>query len=91
MNAWREWRDSDDNGFLMIILCPSPQSLEPPITSAGMNIKRWHPEFPLEDVPDVEVAPLPKPPQLDKLDTARDVLGELTSDYWLHSSILVLA
>lgn len=55
---------------------PPPQSLDPPISGSGMNIKRWHPEFPLEDIPDVEAAPLPQPPEVGKLDTARDVLGE---------------
>ncbi|KAG0729771.1 DNA replication factor Cdt1 [Chionoecetes opilio] len=50
------------------------QSLEPPISSAGMDIKRWHPEFPLEEVPEVEAAAIPQPPHVDKLDTARDVL-----------------
>ncbi|XP_063886979.1 DNA replication factor Cdt1-like [Scylla paramamosain] len=55
------------------------QSLDPPISSAGMNIKRWHPEFPLEDVPEVEAAALPQPPHVDKLDTARDVLEKTQS------------
>lgn len=67
-----------------------PQSLEPPISCAGMNIKRWHPEFPLEDVPDVEAAALPQPPEVDKLETARDVLGEQTHGHWLCSSSIVL-
>lgn len=55
------------------------QSLDPPISGSGMSIKRWHPEFPLEDVPDVEAAPLPQPPEVGKLDTARDVLEKAQS------------
>ena len=41
------------------------------------SIKRWHPEFPLEDLPDIESADLPKPPEVEKLGTAKDVLGEI--------------
>ncbi|XP_069955903.1 DNA replication factor Cdt1 [Cherax quadricarinatus] len=52
------------------------QSLDPPIMSSGMNIKRWHPEFPLEDVPDIEPSLLPQPPIRETLETARDVLDK---------------
>ncbi|MPC40435.1 DNA replication factor Cdt1 [Portunus trituberculatus] len=55
------------------------QSLDPPISSAGLSIKRWHPDFPLEDVPEVEAAALPQPPHVEKLDTARDVLEKAQS------------
>ncbi|XP_027230891.2 DNA replication factor Cdt1 [Penaeus vannamei] len=50
-------------------------TLEPPISSVGA-IKRWHPEFALEDLPDIEEAPLPQPPTMEKLGTARDVLDK---------------
>ena len=52
------------------------QSLDPPISSAGLKVKRWHPDFPLEEVPEVEADALPQPPLVEKLDTAKDVLGE---------------
>ncbi|XP_037797635.1 DNA replication factor Cdt1-like isoform X1 [Penaeus monodon] len=48
-------------------------TLEPPISSVGA-IKRWHPEFALEDLPDIEEAALPQPPTMEKLETAKDVL-----------------
>ena len=41
------------------------------------SIIRWHPFFPLEDVPDIEAAPLPQPPHQEKLGTAASVLGEI--------------
>ncbi|KAK4316208.1 hypothetical protein Pmani_012613 [Petrolisthes manimaculis] len=50
------------------------QSLDPPIPSSSVAIKRWHPEFPLEEIPDIEAAELPKPPVTNELNTAKDVL-----------------
>ncbi|XP_069186272.1 LOW QUALITY PROTEIN: DNA replication factor Cdt1 [Procambarus clarkii] len=52
------------------------QSLEPPIMSCGMSIKRWHPDFLLEDVPEIEPSPLPQPPAVETFDTARDILDK---------------
>ena len=37
-------------------------SLEPPMTIPDDEVNRWHPEFKLDLVPDVETANLPKPP-----------------------------
>ncbi|XP_064106846.1 DNA replication factor Cdt1-like [Macrobrachium nipponense] len=51
------------------------KSLDPPI-DCNASIKRWHPAFPLEDVPDIEPSPLPQPPVTEKLDTAQDILSK---------------
>ena len=48
--------------------------LEPPVHVDPSRITRWHPEFPLESVPDVPAAPLPTPPVDETGGTARDVL-----------------
>ncbi|XP_076056063.1 chromatin licensing and DNA replication factor double parked [Oratosquilla oratoria] len=52
------------------------ESLDPPIIDSLDNIRRWHPDFPLEDVPDVEVSDLPQPPNIEKFNTARLVLDK---------------
>lgn len=41
------------------------------------EIKRWHPKFNLDDVPDVEPSELPQPPLIKKFSTAKDVLDEV--------------
>jgi len=41
------------------------------------QIKQWHPQFVLDDVPDIEPAPLPLPPVVKRFLTARDVLMEV--------------
>ncbi|XP_050315928.1 DNA replication factor Cdt1 isoform X2 [Anthonomus grandis grandis] len=38
------------------------------------KVTRWHPEFDLEKVPDIEPSPLPKAPAEDKLTSGKDVL-----------------
>lgn len=49
-------------------------SLEPPIVVDAEKIKRWHPEFDIERVPDIECAELPKAPVEEKFTTGKDVL-----------------
>ncbi|XP_022908921.2 DNA replication factor Cdt1 [Onthophagus taurus] len=49
------------------------------LKSVGLNInkeklKRWHPEFSLETVPDIECEKLPEPPQENKVTTGKEVL-----------------
>ena len=51
------------------------QSLDPPILNSSADIKRWHPEFELEDVMDIEAERLPQPPEEEKFTTATNVLG----------------
>lgn len=50
------------------------QTLEPPIEVPKDQITRWHPEFDIERVPDVELAVLPQPPDEIKLTTGKEVL-----------------
>ncbi|XP_068232688.1 LOW QUALITY PROTEIN: DNA replication factor Cdt1 [Palaemon carinicauda] len=50
------------------------KSLDPPIINCDASIKRWHPAFPLEDIPDIEPSPLPQPPVTETIDTAQDLL-----------------
>lgn len=40
------------------------------------SLKRWHPEFDLSEIPDVELSSLPQPPKVEKLDSAVDVLSK---------------
>ncbi|KAJ8919649.1 hypothetical protein NQ315_006176, partial [Exocentrus adspersus] len=54
------------NEFLM--------SLDPPMILDRSKITRWHPEFDIERVPDVELAPLPSPPIEEKLTSGKEVL-----------------
>ena len=41
------------------------------------QIQNWHPKFAVDDVRDIEAAPLPQPPVVKKFMTARDVLDEV--------------
>jgi len=41
------------------------------------QIHQWHPKFVLNEVPDIEAAPLPQPPVVKKFMTAKDVLDEV--------------
>lgn len=51
------------------------QNLEVPMNVTRGALKRWHPEFPLEEVPDVKEAELPQPPNIEKFSCAKDVLS----------------
>ncbi|KAM4614258.1 DNA replication factor Cdt1 [Discoglossus pictus] len=51
-------------------------SLNPPMLVPDDQLSRWHPRFNVDDVPDVEPAELPQPPQLDRLTTAQEVLSK---------------
>ena len=50
----------------MIASAHTPQSflssLDPPLSIPEEKVLRWHPAFPLEHIPDVEPATLPRPP-----------------------------
>ncbi|XP_049547200.1 DNA replication factor Cdt1 [Anopheles darlingi] len=48
---------------------------EPPLTVDREKIVRWHMDFDLESCPDIEQAELPKPPNVEKFSSARDVLS----------------
>ncbi|XP_060521172.1 DNA replication factor Cdt1 isoform X2 [Cylas formicarius] len=49
-------------------------SLDTPINIPKDHVTRWHPEFDIEKVPDIELAVLPQPPAEDKLTTGAEVL-----------------
>lgn len=49
-------------------------SLDPPIKIQKDKITRWHAEFDIEKVPDIDLSPLPQPPPEDKLTTGKEVL-----------------
>nr|CAI5819949.1 unnamed protein product [Callosobruchus analis] len=49
-------------------------TLDPPMVVSKNEIKRWHPEFNIEMIPDIETAELPQPPAEDKMTTGKDVL-----------------
>lgn len=51
------------------------QSLEKPMTVSKKALKRWHPDFDLERVPDVICGDLPLPPNTEKFSSAKDILS----------------
>ncbi|KAG5679711.1 hypothetical protein PVAND_009261 [Polypedilum vanderplanki] len=51
------------------------QTLDVPMNVTRRAIKRWHPDFPLESVPDIEQKQLPQPPNVERFSSAKDVLS----------------
>uniref|UniRef100_A0A182PGG4 CDT1 Geminin-binding domain-containing protein n=1 Tax=Anopheles epiroticus TaxID=199890 RepID=A0A182PGG4_9DIPT len=51
------------------------QTLDPPLNIERNKIVRWHADFDLENCPDIERAPLPQPPNVEKFSSAKDVLS----------------
>lgn len=51
-------------------------TLDPPMVIPDDKLTRWHPEFEIEKVPEVECAKLPEIPNTDKLSSAQDVLSK---------------
>ncbi|KAK4877124.1 hypothetical protein RN001_009630 [Aquatica leii] len=49
-------------------------TLDPPMKVVRAEIKRWHPQFDLEKVPDIESLPLPEPPNQEIVTTGNQVL-----------------
>ena len=66
--------------YITLFLQEFLQKLDRPLTVSDEKIARWHPRFRLDQVPDIEAAELPKPPQVKKLTTAREVLEEAKAD-----------
>ncbi|XP_051830749.1 DNA replication factor Cdt1 [Antechinus flavipes] len=50
-------------------------SLNPPLVVPEDQLTRWHPKFNVDEVPDIVPAELPKPPQMDRIMTAREMLA----------------
>uniref|UniRef100_A0A1B6F500 CDT1 Geminin-binding domain-containing protein n=1 Tax=Cuerna arida TaxID=1464854 RepID=A0A1B6F500_9HEMI len=48
--------------------------LDPPMAIPRSRLTRWHPEFPVDDVPDILSAALPQPPNIERVASAKDVL-----------------
>ncbi|CAG9824934.1 unnamed protein product [Phaedon cochleariae] len=51
-------------------------TLSPPMTVDKDKITRWHPEFNIEKVPEIECSDLPQSPAEEKLTTGKDVLDK---------------
>lgn len=51
-------------------------SLETPMYVPKEKILRWHPEFDVENCKVIKQADLPQPPNVEKITTAKDVLGK---------------
>lgn len=51
------------------------QGLEIPMNVTRGALKRWHPDFSIEDVADVEQGYLPLPPNVEKFSCAKDILS----------------
>ncbi|XP_017078229.1 DNA replication factor Cdt1 [Drosophila eugracilis] len=50
------------------------RSQDPPII-IDKALTRWHPQFDLESCPEVELAQLPQPPNVEKYSSAKDILS----------------
>lgn len=51
-------------------------SLEKPMEIPRDKIVRWHPEFDIEKIPEIERTPLPQPPNVETVSSAKDVLSK---------------
>ncbi|XP_026549443.1 DNA replication factor Cdt1-like [Notechis scutatus] len=51
-------------------------SLDPPMAIAEDELTRWHPRFPVDQVPEIVPAELPQPPHVDRVTTAQEVLAK---------------
>lgn len=51
------------------------RSLDPPMHIAKEKINRWHPEFDLQNCPEIKCADLPQPPNIEKFSSAKDILS----------------
>ena len=51
------------------------KSLDPPITLNRDELKRWHPNFMVDHVPDVIPQEMPQPPDSDRPLSAKEILG----------------
>ncbi|XP_031471240.1 DNA replication factor Cdt1 isoform X2 [Phasianus colchicus] len=50
-------------------------ALSPPMEVPEDKLTRWHPRFNVDEVPDINPAELPRPPQEDRISTAQEVLS----------------
>ena len=52
------------------------QTLDPPMVIPDDKLTRWHPEFEIEKLPEVESGKLPEMPNVEKFSSAQDVLAK---------------
>uniref|UniRef100_A0A1A9W7N2 CDT1 Geminin-binding domain-containing protein n=1 Tax=Glossina brevipalpis TaxID=37001 RepID=A0A1A9W7N2_9MUSC len=50
------------------------RSLDPPLSIPKEKVTRWHPDFILENCPDIELNHLPQQPNAQKISSAKDIL-----------------
>ncbi|XP_019557937.3 DNA replication factor Cdt1 isoform X2 [Aedes albopictus] len=48
--------------------------LDPPVVIEKHKLTRWHPDFNLENCPDIELGDIPQPPNVERFSSAKDVL-----------------
>lgn len=51
------------------------KSLDPPILLPKEKVTRWHPDFDLENCPEIGLGYLPQPPNVEKYSSAKDILS----------------
>ncbi|XP_013097925.2 DNA replication factor Cdt1 [Stomoxys calcitrans] len=51
------------------------KSLDPPLSIPKEKVTRWHPDFDLENCPEIPLANLPQPPNVEKYSSAKDILS----------------
>lgn len=51
------------------------KSLDPPLSIPREKVTRWHPDFDLENCPEIELGHLPQPPNVEKYSSAKDILS----------------
>lgn len=54
-------------------------NLETPMHVPKVKILRWHPEFDVETCKSIEQSDLPQPPNVERMTSAKDVLGKKKS------------
>ena len=54
--------------------------MKPPIEADDKMIRRWHPQFPLDEIPEPPAITLPLPPDYvdERVSSAKDVLEKAT-------------
>ncbi|XP_061391282.1 DNA replication factor Cdt1-like [Musca vetustissima] len=50
-------------------------SLDPPLSIPREKVTRWHPDFDLENCPEIPLGNLPQPPNVEKYSSAKDILS----------------
>ncbi|XP_075165679.1 chromatin licensing and DNA replication factor double parked [Haematobia irritans] len=51
------------------------KSLDPPLSIPKEKVTRWHPDFDLENCPEIPLGNIPQPPNVEKYSSAKDILS----------------